>query len=272
MVSFVNPAEATTREAAQRVASGARAGAVGGSSQLTHVAPRRAVSTRDKTTGVLKDLKAVAHVVESVAARTGARVIGLTSALPGEGVSTCAAAISFLLAADGEAGTNRGRTGSLVLSPTASADAVILVDANVGDPFIHRAFALPLSPGLSDGLRQVQSLADMAHRVEGSHLLVIPAGSGRRRADLQQLGTALQQAAERVRLVVLDLPAVLGSAEGVRYAMLCDAVVLVVRANHTRWEAVVQAQRTLERAGVPILGAILNRRRFDLPRWLYERL
>jgi Mrp family chromosome partitioning ATPase len=221
---------------------------------------------------VLNDLKAVAHVVESVAARTGARIVGLTSALPGEGVSTCAAAISFLLAADGEAGASRGRTGSLVTSSAEAADAVILVDANVGAPFIHRAFALPLSPGLSDGLRQVRSLAELAHRVESSRLLVIPAGSGRGRADLQQLGRALRQVAERVRLVVVDLPAVLGAAEGVSYAMLCDAVILVVRANHTRWEAVVQAQRMLERAGVPILGAILNRRRFDLPSWLYERL
>jgi len=242
--------------------------------QLTKVVPVHATRSRAKAAAALTDLKRVGNALESHASRAGARVIGLTSASPGEGVSTCAAAISFLLAGEVQPLTIRRQTGSpLVPDGAQRAAGVVLVDANLKDPFVHQAFGVPISPGLRDGLRSGQSLATVAHRIEGSQLLVIPAGSGFGTAgmDVQQLAAALQQLAQQVRLVIVDLPAVL-SSEGVKYAMLCDAVVMVVRAHHTRWEAVLQARRILERAGVPILGAVLNRRRFDLPRWLYERL
>lgn len=271
----LSSAAATTAQAHRRVSRDWHPKEVSNCTQLSVGGMQPACPPRGRKGAVLTDLEALANVVETVAARAGARIVGFTSATRGEGVSTCAAVVSFLLAAWGHVSTIRRQTGSpLEPGQQGHAGLVVLVDAHLGDPFLHDAFALPISPGLRDWLPPGQSLTSVAHRVKDAQLLVLPAGKGHGSAgvDLPPLATALQELAQQVRLVVVDLPPILRAPEGVRFATVCDAVVLVVRAHHTRWEAVQQAQRVLDRAGVPILGAVLNRRRFDLPRWLYERL
>ncbi len=222
---------------------------------------------------VLTEFQRVAYALELSAARERLRIIGFTSAVPGEGVSTCIAAISFLLASAVHTRPGRGQTGSPPGGSQRQAeDKVVLVDANAGSPSLHEAFGLPLQPGLTEAVNSAQPLS-VARPMENPALLVVPAGRGAHTAlDMQRLRLALQQFASQAGLVLVDLPPVLRAAHGVKLATLCDAVVMVVRANSTRWEAVVEAKRLLERAGVPILGAILNRRRFELPKWLYEHL
>lgn len=222
---------------------------------------------------VLDDLRRVAHNVELMAASQKVRIVGFTSALPGEGVSTCIAAISFLLATEGQASAGGGETGSLLLQGQPSApDRVVLVDANVKNPSLNEAFGLPLQPGLTNAMASTQPFS-FGWRAEGEALLVVPAGArGNVVLDPNRLRLTLECFSAKARLVLVDLPSVLRSVDGVKLAKACDAVVMVVRANSTRWEAVAEARRLLERAGVHILGAILNRRRFDLPSWLYERL
>lgn len=222
---------------------------------------------------VLSDLRRVAHTLELTAVGQKARIIGFTSAVPGEGVSTCIAAISYLLASEGSTPLGRGQTGSLPMQgQPLGADNVVLVDANIGDPSLNQAFGMPMQPGLTEAISSPEPLS-FARRAENASLFVIPAGHrGRSALDPDRLRVTLQEIANHARLVLVDLPSVLHSPEGVKLAGVCDALVMVVRANSTRWEAVAEARRLLERAGVPLLGAVLNRRRFELPRWLYERL
>ena len=54
-------------------------------------------------------------------------------------------------------------------------------------------------------------------------------------------------------------------------AQLCDGSVIVIRAGYTRRQLPQRTVELLDEAGVKVLGAVLNRRRFYIPRFVYER-
>lgn len=51
-----------------------------------------------------------------------------------------------------------------------------------------------------------------------------------------------------------------------------DGVVLVVESERTRREVALQYKDRLEKSGAHILGVVLNKRRFHIPEWVYNRL
>jgi Mrp family chromosome partitioning ATPase len=51
-----------------------------------------------------------------------------------------------------------------------------------------------------------------------------------------------------------------------------DGTVLVIQADRTRWPVADHLTRSLKSAGLPLIGAVLTKRRFYVPGWLYRRL
>ena len=68
--------------------------------------------------------------------------------------------------------------------------------------------------------------------------------------------------------VLIDCPALSVSDEAALLASSVDGVVLVVQAERTRHEQIRRATQTLELANGKMLGLVLNKRRYQLPRWL----
>ena len=69
-------------------------------------------------------------------------------------------------------------------------------------------------------------------------------------------------------LIVVDLPEANLASPLVRLSGFLDGVLLVVAANGVRREAARRTKELLTRSEVPLLGAVLNKRRQELPRWL----
>ena len=72
--------------------------------------------------------------------------------------------------------------------------------------------------------------------------------------------------------VLIDAPGISSSRDGALLGQLADAAILVVEANSTRKMAVRKAKEFLERAGVQLIGTILNNRTFPIPEALYRIL
>jgi Mrp family chromosome partitioning ATPase len=53
---------------------------------------------------------------------------------------------------------------------------------------------------------------------------------------------------------------------------MMDGVVMVVKAEGVRGEIVMRMKDLLLEINARILGAVLNKRRFYIPGWLYRRL
>jgi hypothetical protein len=73
-------------------------------------------------------------------------------------------------------------------------------------------------------------------------------------------------------LVVVDSQSVAESFDPIMLANQMDAVVLVVAAESTRAPVAQNLRDRIAEVGGPIIGAVLNRRRFYIPNFLYRRL
>jgi len=72
--------------------------------------------------------------------------------------------------------------------------------------------------------------------------------------------------------VLIDAPPLNGYAEATLFGRMADGLVLILAANDTRREPARKARQLLDECGIPVLGAVLNKRVFPVPEPLYRRL
>lgn len=99
-----------------------------------------------------------------------------------------------------------------------------------------------------------------------------PGGIGAIAADPESVRAMLSSVSDSFELTILDLPPVSESIVGPAMAKALDGVVLVVEAERTRSAAVQASQRTIAMHGGNLLGVVLNKRRFHIPNFIYNRL
>jgi Mrp family chromosome partitioning ATPase len=73
-------------------------------------------------------------------------------------------------------------------------------------------------------------------------------------------------------LILIDAPPATTSAQGLAVASQVDGVVLVLAAEDTRWPVAERVKQSIDRSGGRVLGVVLNKRQYHIPRWLYGRL
>jgi hypothetical protein len=71
-------------------------------------------------------------------------------------------------------------------------------------------------------------------------------------------------------LIILHSSALLSNAYGMALLRLTDGCVLVIEAERTRHPVAEQVRRMIQDNGGQVLGAVLNKRRFHIPRWVYR--
>ena len=188
-------------------------------------------------------------------------VIGIT---PGQGVTTLATHLAAALADHLPNGdSERADTGR-----------VLLVDANLAAPSVHRLLDMPNEPGISEWIKQSSdhhSLGDYVRHTSVPKMDVLTAGS----ASVGHLpgrwsdATALTLGSQH-HCIVLDLPNMAHAEATARLAGACDAALLVVAGNDVNREVVRQAVHRLAESGVRMLGVVLNKRTYPIPEKLYR--
>lgn len=188
----------------------------------------------------------------SCGAAPGPRVLGLTSCASGEGVSTVAAQLSITAASCGQ--------------------PVLLADANLERPALHRLLGVDAGPGFADALGDHERLRELTQPSGVPNLSVLAAGgSAGQKApapDPSVLADLIDASKRHFALVVFDLPATTRGAFTARLAGLLDGLLLVVQAERIRYEVLHRETDLLLQGGVRLLGAVLNKRREYVPRWL----
>jgi polysaccharide biosynthesis transport protein len=171
------------------------------------------------------------------------RSILITSALPGEGKSSTAANYAVILAQKGV--------------------RVLLVDADLRRPTLHKYFGVPNTAGLSDSiLGEADGAAIVAPIPFLPELHFLPAG-GKVSLPSEALGsmkfqTMFNEWEKQYDTVVFDSAPVLSVSDTVPLASWADSVVLVVRAGVTPLSALQRTKTILKRAHVRIAGVVLN--------------
>ena len=71
---------------------------------------------------------------------------------------------------------------------------------------------------------------------------------------------------------VIDCPSLKESGDVLSIAPFVDGVILVIEANRTRGEQIRNAEQSIAAAEGTLLGYVLNKRKYEVPGWLYRRL
>lgn len=80
----------------------------------------------------------------------------------------------------------------------------------------------------------------------------------------------LASLASRFDFTIIDLPPVLESQDAALMAKGTDGVLLVVAQRQLKYESIRSGVVALQEVGVDLLGAVMNRRQFDLPGFIHK--
>ena len=169
------------------------------------------------------------------------KIFMITSSEPGEGKSTI--------------------TSNLAIAIAQSGKKVIVVDCDLHIPKQHKNFVLPNSIGLSSLLND-PSTVGAVQKTRYPGLFVMTSGpqppSPVKMLGSSQMTTLIQSLAKEYDIVLLDSPAFLAVADTAQLAPIVDGVVLVVRRNQIREEAVREACRQLADIKARVIGLVVN--------------
>lgn len=158
------------------------------------------------------------------------------------------------------------RASELQLGP------VLLVETTFGGVRRSNFWSLDTGPGLAQLLAGEANYSECLRPGPAPDLSVIPAGPlGRGEVSLIDPGSIealLAEACADHRLIVFDLPAAERMQQMVLLAKQLDQVLLVVRSDASRRRDLQKMADRLIDDGVPLSGAVLNRQRSYVPRWL----
>jgi capsular exopolysaccharide synthesis family protein len=184
-------------------------------------------------------------------------VVMVASAIPGEGASTVSRELAESLAHSQD-----GR--------------VVLVDANMRTPSQADAFGIELEAGFPEALGGSVKPLNAVFHVPGTRLSILATGVPDKNPSQLMSAPVLHRTVtslySKFDWVIFDAPPVTRYPDASTLAAVCDGAILVLRAEQTRWEVAEEARKTLDQAGVSILGGVLNRRKYHIPDFIYRRL
>ena len=162
-------------------------------------------------------------------------------------------------------GPSEGKTtvaANLAVTIAQGNKRVILVDADLRRPRVHRAMGMTNHIGLSEAFRGQSEVRDVARYSKIKDLAVITSGSlPPNPAELlgsKKMGEILSKLEESASTVIIDSPPFVVADASVLAAKV-DGVVLVIQPGRTHAEEALEILEQLNRAGARVVGVVLNR-------------
>ena len=140
---------------------------------------------------------------------------------------------------------------------------VLLIDADLKRPSVHTLLGFDACRGLTEFLLEEASLEDLLIHPGIGRLVLLPGGRAIQRSaealTSPRMSALIREAKHRysARIVVVDLPPLLTSADGLAFAPSVDAILLVAGEGMTTRRD-VEESIALVRGAVPVLGTVLN--------------
>jgi polysaccharide biosynthesis transport protein len=179
----------------------------------------------------------------------------ITSPGPGDGKTTNAINLATVMAQNGA--------------------KVLLIDADLRKPRMHRDFGIPHAPGLTNRIAGASngdgSSAIVPTTVDG--LFVMPSGShAPNPAELlssERMRKIINMASRAFDHVIIDTAPILGLADSLVLSRAVDGVIMVAAAGRTSKDSIKASTRRLMQVQAPLLGVILNQVDLDSPDYAY---
>ncbi len=171
------------------------------------------------------------------------KIFMITSSEPSEGKSTITANLAIAIAQSGK--------------------NVIIIDCDLHIPKQHKIFGLSNTIGLSNILSDKESdKSGTVQKTKYNGLFVITSGpmskSNTKLLGSEKMTELIQSLENDFDIILLDTPAFLAVADSAQLAPIVDGVVLVVRRNYIREDALREACRQLKDINARVVGLVVN--------------
>jgi capsular exopolysaccharide synthesis family protein len=199
--------------------------------------------TEDTRSSLAEAYRSVRTALQFSTAHGTPKLLGVTSTIMGEGKSTSSLSIAIQFAQAGQ--------------------RVLLIDADLRNPSLHRVLHADNTHGLSNYLTGNMQPAEITHNTTVNNLFAITSGPlPPNPAELlsnQPMQAFLELAKKRFDLVIIDSPPILGLADALVIANMVDEMLLVVEAGKTRRSAAQDALKRLVAVRAKPLGCLLTK-------------
>ncbi len=172
------------------------------------------------------------------------RIIGITSSCSGEGKSTTALNLAYMLAEAGQ--------------------RVLLMEADMRLPTIARRLEIKSEPGLSNLLAGLCSSMEAVQESKIQEKLKIVASGSIPPNPSELLGmdrmrSAVEELSGEFDFILLDLPPVTAVSDALVISKLTHGMIMVVRQNYANRSSLADAMRQLQYTDVKMLGFVMTR-------------
>lgn len=152
---------------------------------------------------------------------------------------------------------------NLALSISQGEQEVVLVDADLRRPNVHKVLGMDKNPGLSDLIRNKADIDGVVRRWnEDGELKVVTAGNIPPNitevVGSKRIGSILGDLRERFEIVIIDAPPLI-IADSYNLASRVDGVILVMEPGQTAEEQAQTIKEQLDRSKAHLLGIVFNK-------------
>ncbi|MGG4105623.1 CpsD/CapB family tyrosine-protein kinase [Paenibacillus lautus] len=170
------------------------------------------------------------------------KTVMVTSSQPGEGKSTA--------------------IGNLAVAYAQEGKSVLLIDADLRKPSLHRMFSLLNSQGLSTLLAGETSLQESVQETAVERLSLLPSGpvpaNPSELIDSPAMRELLELSKLQYDVILIDTPSVLSVSDSVIVSALCDGVIMVAAVGKVKKDHLRKAKEQLDHVNARMLGIVLN--------------
>lgn len=198
---------------------------------------------RDQPRGVLAEsYRQLRSLISKRMHQGGHKSLLVMSGMPGSGATTVALNLAHAFAA--------------------AEHRVLLIDANLRRPTIHKHLGLREGPGLADALAGLGAVEELVQDGGNPNLSVLVAGTPDKRVyerlSSQAMADLLAAAGPRYDVILLDVAPGIVAGDGVALAHRCDATLLVVRAMGEKRGMVARLRSELGETRAEFMGVLVN--------------
>jgi len=172
----------------------------------------------------------------------GCKIIGVSSSVRGEGKSTTAVNLSYVLAESG--------------------NKVILLDGDLRIPSVAKKMKIKSTPGLTDLLRGDSVDLEQFKTAHLDTWYIMPSGvlppNPSELLGSKRMEATLKELSAYYDYIVIDLPPINIVSDALAVSQYIDGMIVVIREDYTEKKELENCVRQLRLSNVKVLGCVMN--------------
>lgn len=202
------------------------------------------VTEVSQNSGAAKDYRKIGKEIQKIGKREKKKQLMITSTMAGEGKSTSMANVAISLAQ--------------------SDKKVLLIDADMRRPTVHKSFALENETGLSELLSgKAEEVSECIQVSSIENLDILPSGEKTKKSGKllhsKRMSKLMKQLGKmKYDFIFYDMPPVGMVKDGLLVANKMDGIILVIREGKVKRKMLKKVIRSIEKEDGEIIGTIFN--------------